>query len=228
MKRYSASGIKTYKSCKLKYDLYYNKELKLEKPITSDTMFGQMIHEVAEFYTGKNYKQILEIVNKYKSSLDKEFKSLVPQTIENLFSWLNKYSKYESLNEQELELQTEDYWVYGLADKLFIKDKMFADYKTSKSNFRDNHLFQMKLYNLILSKKWNCQPKDIKCIIYYPRINEEDKILFNDVQINLFEKEIKDIIFEIETNKKWEPTQSYGCKWCEYKKGYCPIWKNQL
>jgi len=167
MKRYSASGLKTYKLCKLKYDLYYNQEIKIDRPITSDTVFGQMIHEVAESYTGKNYKQVLEIVNKHKSNLDKEFKSLVPQTIENLFSWLDKYSKYSSVNEQELELKTDDYWIYGLADKLFVDKKMFADYKTAKLNNRDNHIFQMKLYNLILSKTWGIEPKEIKCIIYY-------------------------------------------------------------
>jgi len=145
-----------------------------------------------------------------------------------MFGWLEKYSQYPSVNEGELELKNDDYWLYGLADKLFLEHKMFVDYKTAKVNMRDRHLFQMKLYNLILSKKWKCEPKEIKCIIYYPRIDEEDKILFSNNEIYLFEKELKKQIFDIETNKIWKPTESYFCRWCEYKEsGHCPIWKNK-
>ncbi len=224
MKRYSASGLKQYKACKLKYDLYYNQEIKIERPVTSDTVFGLLIHEIAENFDGKNFKQILEIVNKHKPNLTPDFISLLPQTIDNMMAWLKKHST-PSVNEAELELKTDEYWLYGLADKLFIEDKVFVDYKTAKSNFRENHIFQMKLYNMILSKKWECDPKEIKCIIYYPRIDEEDKILFNNTEIKLFEKEIKNIILDIETNKTWKPTESYGCRWCEYKEAHCPIWK---
>jgi CRISPR/Cas system-associated exonuclease Cas4 (RecB family) len=227
-RRYSASGLKTFKSCRLKYNLYYNKEIKIERPITADTIFGLLVHEVAENFNGSNHKEMLEIVNKHKDNLTREFKLLLPQTLENMFNWLKKYSEYPSVNEGELELKNDDYWLYGLADKLFIENKMFVDYKTAKVNMRDRHIFQMKLYNLILSKKWNCEPKEIKCIIYYPRIDEEDKILFNNNEIYLFEKELKKNILEIETNTNWSPSESYFCKWCEYKEsGHCPIWKNK-
>ena len=56
-RRYSASGLKMYKSCKLKFDLYYNKEIKIEKPITADTIFGLLVHEVAENFNGKITKK---------------------------------------------------------------------------------------------------------------------------------------------------------------------------
>ena len=227
-KRYSASGLKTYKSCKLKYNLYYNKQLRYEKPITADTIFGLLVHEVAENFNGKNHKEMLKIVNKYKNDLNPEFKRLLPQTLENMFDWINKYSKWSSTNEGELEWKDENYWLYGLADKMFEDHKIFVDYKTARVNVRDRHIFQMKLYNLILSKKWNCEPKEIKCIIYYPRIDEEDKILFSNEEIYLFDKEIKKQIADIETNKIWKPTESYFCRWCEYKEsGDCPLFKKK-
>lgn len=226
--RYSASGLKTYKSCKLKYNLYYNKKLRYERPITADTTFGLLVHEVAEYFDGKNHKDMLAIVNKYKNDLNPEFKRLLPSTLEHMMAWINKYSKYPSTNEGSLELKNKDYWLYGLADKIFLEHKMFVDYKTARVNIRDRHIFQMKLYNLILSKQWNCEPKEIKCIIYYPRINEEDKILFSNNEIYLFDKKLQKQISDIEMNKVWEPTESYFCRWCEYKKsGDCPIFKNE-
>jgi len=221
--RYSASKLKLYKTCKLKYDLYYNKEIKIDKGLTSDTAFGLTIHEIAEEYDG-NYDKILEIVNKYRNDLDNSFIKLIPQTVFNMLTWLKKYEDKPSTNEEELELKNDDYWLYGLADKIFTKSKIFVDYKTARSNVRENHIFQMRLYNLILSKQWNCEPREIKCIIYYPRIDQEDKILFNNKEIELFEKELKKTILDIETNKKWEPCEGYHCRWCSYKEsGHCPL-----
>ena len=223
MIRYSASKLKLYKTCKLKYDLYYNKEIIIDEGLTADTAFGLIIHEIAEKYDG-NYDTIINIINEYKKVLNSEFIKLIPQTVFNMLTWLKKYQDKKSINEVELELKNDDYWLYGLADKLFPDGKIFVDYKTARSNVRENHIFQMRLYNLILSKQWKCNPKDIKCIIYYPRIDQEDKILFNNKEIELFEKELKKLILDIETNDIWEPTQGYHCKWCPYKKsGHCPL-----
>ena len=84
---------------------------------------------------------MLEIVNKHKNDLTPEFKRLLPSTLDNMFNWLKKYSTMPSINEGELEWKDDNYWLYGLADKLFKENKIFADYKTARLNMRDNHIF---------------------------------------------------------------------------------------
>ena len=47
--------------------------------------------------------------------------------------------------------------------------------------------------------------------MYYllSRIDEEDKILFSNDEIYLFDRELKKRISDIEMNKVWKPTESY-------------------
>ena len=221
--RFSASGLKTYKSCKLKFKYHYIDKLPEEREDTPDTFFGLLVHEVAEIYDG-NKKKALPIVKKYSDKLNQEYKQALPQTLKNLFNWYKKYKNYNSENEIELNLKTKKYWLYGLVDKFFHDHNIFVDYKTARSANRERHMFQMKLYCLMISKLYDVEPKGVKCMIYYPRIDEEDKFLFSNQEIAMFEKEIMKLISEIEMNEEWPANRDYHCRWCGYKK-YCPLWK---
>ena len=74
----------------------------------------------------------------------------------------------------------------------------------------------MKLYNLILSENLKVDPSTVKVIIYFPRPNQEEKLLFTDIQMSQFKKELIHKIDAIETCTDWKATESYGCKWCNF------------
>lgn len=221
--RFSASRLKLFNTCKLQFKYKYVDKLPEDREDTPDTFFGLLVHEVAEIYTG-NKKKALPIVRKYSDKLDQEYKQALPQTLKNLFNWYKKYKNYSHENEIELDLKTDKYWLYGLVDKFFKDQLIFVDYKTARSANRERHIFQMKLYCLMISQLYNVEPKDVKCMIYYPRIDEEDKFLFSNQEIAMFEKEIMKLISEIEMNEEWEPEEGYHCKWCGYK-NKCPLFK---
>lgn len=221
--RFSASRLKLFNTCKLQFKYKYVDKLPEEREDTPDTFFGLLVHEVAEIYDGEK-KDAIPIVRKYNDKLNEEYKQALPQTLNNLFKWYKKYKKYNSINEIELELKTEKYWLYGLVDKFFQDQKIFVDYKTARSANRERHIFQMKLYCLMISQLYEVQPKDVKCLIYYPRIDEEDKFMFSNSEIAMFEKHIIKLINEIEINEEWPPTKGYHCKWCGYK-DKCPLFQ---
>lgn len=220
MNRYSSSKLKTFESCSLKYKNQYIDKISIEQPITPDTQFGLLVHKAAEIYNGKNKKEIVKLVRKY--ALNEEYKNVLKHTLQNIKLFYEKYNKIEAKVEQEIFYKN-DIWLYGLVDRLMFDPLISVDYKTSKSNNRDNHIFQMRLYTLILSKQFNEEPKNIKCIIYYPRIGEEDKIMFSNQEIDIFEKDIYSLINKIENNDRWTANKGYHCKWCGYyNTKYCP------
>lgn len=223
MNRYSSSKLKAFDTCRLRYKKHYLDKIRIEQPITADTQFGSLIHEVAEKFRGDNYKELVKLSRKYE--LNEEFRSVLAQTYKNVFSFIRKYEKNEAQLEQEIEWIDEDenIWLYGLVDRLLKSPLISVDYKTSKNPNRDRHIFQMRLYALIISKIYEIEPKDIKCIIYYPRVDVEDKFLFSNQEIQLFEDNIKNMIATIESNTDWSPSTGYHCRWCEYNKTHhCP------
>jgi hypothetical protein len=85
-------------------------------------------------------------------------------------------------------------------------------------------MFQMSFYNFMIAKKYDKDPKDVKCIIYFPRPDAEEKIVFNKTKFQKFEAGIYRKIEQIETNTNWEYTKSGLCPWCKYANTeHCPI-----
>ena len=216
-RKYSPSAIKTYESCPKKYDLGYNQNI-WPPPGAPDhfTAFGYIIHEIAEHYTGNNPKNAIKIVNKYKQYLTDEFKLELLPTIKNLYKWCDKNIKDDTLREYRLELKEDDLWIGGIIDDLMPDRKLFTDYKSGYPA-TERHMFQMKLYATILYKKWKCEPKDIKCILYYPKVDVQDFIMFKNKEIYDFEKELKEKINEIENRKEWPEQPGFHCRWCDYQ-----------
>jgi hypothetical protein len=158
----------------------------------------------------------VKLVRKYE--LDEEYKSFLIPTIRNIIQFYNKYKDYKSVEEEDFEFKDDTIWIYGQIDKLMRNSSnlICIDYKTAKSANRDRFVFQMRFYNLILSKRLQLDPSIIKCIIYFPRPDVEDKFMFSNKEINLFEGEIRNKIVEIETNTIWEAHKDYHCRWCEF------------
>lgn len=195
----------------------------MPQPISFDSEFGSFFHKVAEIYNGKNDIEIVKLTRNYK--FNSEYKKYIIPSIRNLKKFYNKYNNSDSTTEQEWEWKNESIWLVGVIDKLISIDGglISVDYKTSKYPNKARHLFQMRMYNLILSKKLSLESKQIKSIIYYPRPDTEEKFLFSNKEIALFERDLRNKINEIENTTTFKPEIGYHCKWCEYKNtSHCP------
>ena len=222
MELYSPSKLKSFESCPLGYKLHYLDQIKIERPVTSDTQFGSFIHEVAEVWDGTNKQEIIELLRGF--TINKEYRSLIVPTLKNYFKFHEKYKNIPFEREQEFEYKSNEYWIHGILDRLMDNKEKYivCDYKTAKTPNRDRFIFQMRFYNLMVAKKKNIAPSSIKCIIYYPRIHQEDKFMFSDKEIELFELDLKKRIVEVETTQNWKPKSGYHCRWCEFNQTpYC-------
>jgi len=221
MNRYSPSKFKTFDMCKLQYKLNYIDKIHIPQPMNQDTQFGKLIHKMFEVYNGENKIELVKLVKNYH--LDDKYKSFIASTIKNFFKFYDKYGKFEHKTEKNYELKNDNYWLYGVVDRIIIKPEelIVIDYKTSATPSSDNHSFQMKFYNLMLSKLFNRENNQVKCMLYFPRPHAEEKFLFSNIEMMEYEEKLKNTIINIETNQSWEPTNGYHCKWCAYKNKYC-------
>jgi RecB family exonuclease len=186
-----------------------------------------MIHKMAEIYNGENKNELLPISKEFE--LDATYKKYVLPTIKNFFDFFERYKQYEYETEKEYELKTDQYWLYGIIDRIMTrtKDMVVVDYKTAASPNRDRYEFQMKFYSLMVSKILEIEPQSIKTLIYFPRPNAEEKFAFSNSEINVFEKEIISTIKTIEDTTEWTACKGFHCKWCLYKNSHCPIYKTR-
>jgi RecB family exonuclease len=218
MNRYSASKIKTFETCRLQFKLHYIENIEVEKPVSPDTEFGSLIHKAAEIYNGSNLTEVVKLTRDYH--LNEAYKREIAHTLRNLFVFSQKYKHVDEKRELEIEWKTDDIWLYGFADKLIDNNQLICiDYKTAKYADTSRFMFQMRLYNLILSHVYQKDPDKIRFVVYFPRIDTEEKILFSKKEIILFESDIRKKITTIESNTDWNPAPGYHCRWCQYCKG---------
>jgi CRISPR/Cas system-associated exonuclease Cas4 (RecB family) len=189
-----------------------------------DTAFGSCFHEIAQVWNGTDKEPLKEIVRKF--NLDATYKRDIVPTVQNYFKFHDYYKIFESKPEEPIELKNNSYWLYGIIDKLIIGSKgyLIVDYKTAKKVVRERHIFQMKMYGLIISKVYNIHPDNIKYLIYYPRLDYKDEFSIDSIEIEEVEKYIVDSINEIESCTEWPASKSFLCNWCQYngRKEYCP------
>ncbi|MFW6030604.1 MAG: RecB family exonuclease [Halanaerobiales bacterium] len=225
MEKYSVSKIKTYDSCALKYKLHYIDKIWPHEIERDDTMFGSLVHKAFEIYDPEkdNKDEIVKLVRDYPT-LSMEYKQLLSKAYKSLLEFFDKYGKYPAEQELRIDYPLDNFKMTGYVDR-FIHANNFhicVDYKTSKNANIDYHIFQLKFYNLALSKMYDISPKDIKMMVFFPRPNEEAKTMFSNRQMQQFEKELKNKIDEIESNKKWPANPGFHCKWCAfYDTQYC-------
>src|SRR6056297_22860 len=226
MEKYSVSKIKTYDSCTLKYKLHYIDKIWPEDEIERvDTMFGSLVHKAFEIYDPEknNKDEIVKLVRDYPT-LSEEYKNYLPKAYKSLLEFFDKYGEYPADQELKLNYDMGNFIATGYVDRFIHMDKFYmcVDYKTSKNANIDYHIFQLKFYNLVLSRMYKINPADIRMMVFFPRPNEETKTMFSNNQIKNFEKELNNKILEIETNKKWPALPGFHCRWCAfYDTQYC-------
>jgi len=204
MNRYSPSRIQTFDQCKLKFKLHYLDKIEVPEPISYPANFGSFVHEFAEHFGKKPIKELIKLQRNYE--LNEEYKQIIAPTLKNTIKFLEKYDKYEFEPEQEFTYKNDRIWLYGIVDRIMHTNDgvTFVDYKTAKFPNREKYMFQMSFYNFMIAKKYDKDPKDVKCIIF---------------EAGIYRK-----IEQIETNTNWEYTKSGLCPWCKYANTeHCPI-----
>lgn len=219
MEKYSVSKIKTYESCSLKYKLHYIDGKRPEEEAKDDTMFGNLVHKAFEIYDPErdNKDEIVKLVRNYPNLSD-EYKNFLPRAYKSLLEFFDRYGKFPAEQELKLNYDMGNFIATGYVDR-FIHTSNFhicVDYKTSKNANIDYHIFQLKFYNLVLSKMYNIPSDKIRMMVFFPRPNEEAKTMFSSRQMQHFEKELNNKVLEIESNKKWEAAPGFHCKWCPF------------
>lgn len=215
MNRYSPSRVKTFDVCPLKFKLTYIDKIDIPEAVSSDAEFGKLFHKFAERYNGTNIRELVKLTSLYE--LDDTYKTYIAVAFKNYKSFYQKYSKYESKTEEDLEFQDNQLWLHGIIDKLILNEKIiFVDYKTSAAPSSDRHTFQMKFYTLLVAKFFQQPVDQVRCILYYPRCDAEEKLMFSAPEMKKFEDELKAKIKKIESNSDWKESPSYACKWCKF------------
>ncbi len=217
----SATKIAIFTQCPTKYyltyELGYTELLKVTRTFSNIYDFkqnededvniyadikGQIIHKIFELEIEQN-----DLNNKLDDLIPKFLKGLEEINLEEvknkIIADLEKYYQSETYNrlksaqkfynEYEIYSKEEDYYVYGIIDKLVIEDDqiIIVDYKTdnlSKSTIEEkakHYEPQLKFYSYSISKKFK-SVKNIKVLLVF--IQKPDK----PVEFNFSAEEIAD------------------------------------
>ena len=235
----SASSLKTYDQCQLKY--YYNYIERLQKKQWDHFDLGNICHKVLEIF----HRTYMDEGNA-KGSLNKlmtysfekgiaEFPKVSDAIVLEAKDLLRSYLKGVSQSgmplvkgvETSFEIQLEDDLILrGFLDRVDImKDGKFhiVDYKTTKSaQYLDP--FQLKIYGLWLQEEYG-EVDVFKASYVLLRQDSKTKAYdFNRDDLIQCRKKIYKFAESIQTsmdNDLWKPSPCKLCNWCDFK-DICP------
>lgn len=242
----SASSVKTYLQCHLKY--HYQYEDKKPRPAKTDALaFGIAVHEALEeayrlvCLDGRPLNAALysEVLGKFTQSAVRQ--GLTDQAAyqegrELLLSRLDNMNEHEKVLglEWQFELKTAAGTPFlGGIDRLIELDATTAvviDYKTSRQALSQEEAdvdIQLSMYDLAVSTKYP-QYTTIICALDYLRLGEV--ISHRTVeQRRLFTEFIDAVYTDIcsRTTEDVHPSLNFFCPWCDFR-GFCPEYKQLL
>ncbi len=248
----SATKVVMFSQCpikyKLTYDLGYSKYLEVinnkktvfdlkaeeldedEIEVTADVK-GRIIHKILEKNLEKeNYKN--EVIDLLEGEYRYESKTINENSINEVSEILDKYFSsniYEELshfnsfqNEYEVYSMIEDFFLYGIIDKIIFDNNKFiiVDYKTDNIKVdeikerAENYLPQLKFYSLLIARIHK-EVNEVLCKLIF--LNHPDnyfEVKFSREKLTKFETEIKTMVNNIR-NKDYSPNLDH-CKKCHY------------
>lgn len=251
---YSNSKLTTYENCPRQYKLRYIDRVELPDGGEGIEVFlGKRVHESLE----KLHKELIltklnsldELLKYYHSEWEKNwhknvlivkkgftkhhYKTTGEEAISNYYTRHHPFNQSKTLaTEQMLSFKIDGYTIRGFIDRLSHKGKGFYeihDYKTSGSLPSQDKLDsdrQLALYQIGIKEKFR-DAKDISLIWHYLVFDKEFTSARTDAQLRDLKKEIISLIKAIEKDKRFEPTESNLCGWCEYPE-YCPARKHEI
>ena len=229
----SASSVKTYKDCPLKFK--FNKILSV--PTKGKTYFdlGSSVHKVAELVT-KKQKEGIEPTEKLAFDiLEKEWNSnayetktkekqdyeLAKKMVLTFLDWVKNNPNKPIDVEKSFKITIGDIPFYGSIDRVevtpegeyeIIDFKTGSDYENKKSIRED---FQMNIYALGVEKMYGKLPK--KASLFYIKKEKVIQYEIDAKQVELVKSIIEEKVQQI-LKEEFEPTPSYKtCNWCDYQ-----------
>ncbi|RPI73027.1 MAG: hypothetical protein EHM47_06935, partial [Ignavibacteriales bacterium] len=122
------------------------------------------------------------------------------------FSFISSFANYR--DEFEVYLKEEDFYLFGILDKLIIEDKKFIiiDYKTDFINHNkteasaQRYLPQLKFYAYIISRLFNKKQEIEGRIIFIKNPDKPFIINFDEASDHQIKSTIKSMIYSIRNN----------------------------
>ena len=228
----SASSVKTYKECPLKFK--FNKILSV--PTKGKTYFdlGSAVHKVAELVTKKQIEGIEPTEKLAFDILEKEWRSdtyetktkekqdyeLAKQMVITFLEWAKSNPNKPTDVEKMFKIKIGDVPFIGFIDRVEVTpegDYEVVDFKTgynyeNKKSIRED--YQMNVYALGVEKVYGKLPK--KASLFYIKKEKFVTYEIDAEQVesvrNTIESKVKSILAE-----EFEPTPGFStCKWCDY------------
>ncbi len=203
---------------------------------------GMLLHKLLEQETGsnnfeENYKLASSTIfekeefEKFAESLKKEVKQILDGYFSSaIYKWISSQTDFR--NEFEIYHKVEDYYLYGIIDKIIFdkeqKKVSIVDYKSD--NIKENeisgkfehYLTQLKLYSFLASTIFTwAKSFEVRLIfLKSPSIDLRKNITLDE--INLFAKEVDSIVQNIRFQNF--PKNKDACKHCHFaKKNLCIV-----
>jgi len=240
--RFSASKIKTYEDCPLKFK--FQSILHIPTPQKSFFQVGTDVHSVLEEMAklriqGEAIKFGLakDMLNSSWESSNFDSETQEKQEYNKMQKMLEFWFDFEKDNlnetvavEEWFELDLDGAHFGGFIDRLDRTpdgDYIVIDYKTGKSNLSKNKLkedVQMALYCLAVKDKYGKLPIQAGHMYVHPELAELRLVDVSEENVSTVLERIKEVVSRI-LNEDFEVVGNPNCRFCDYK-GIC-VWHSR-
>lgn len=243
---YSHSRLETFEQCKLRFKYKYIDKIIPDIPKGIEAHLGSVVHETLEWLyqnvMDKKIPPIDKVIEVYSEKWQENFSKDMPivnktMSVEDYFNrgvefLVNYYLKHHPFadntiaTEKKIELNLDEAgekklvgFIDRLTHNLQNNEMEIHDYKTSnnlwsKEKIESNR--QLALYSLAIKESFG---KDKNVCMVWHFLAHDMKVCLRKTNEELEEirKDVIRLIDEIEQTKKFPPTKSRLCDWCDYK-----------
>ncbi len=222
----SPSKVKTYETCKFKFKLQYEDQIKKPQPVSAELTFGNYLHKFIELYGRKSTPDIIMQL-KEEFDIAKDLEDALIKSIGHTVQFLKQYDeKSKSESEHKFNVIYKGIKLGGKADKIYTVDVDVdvIDFKTGKKFYKGLNDLQLKFYSLMIAHERDIEPEHINTIIYFSRPDKSEVKVYTTKDIDYFGGYLVEVADRIKSTKSWAPSKNNLCRFCQYIED-CPIMK---